>query len=42
MSPTDGELELMSVPRGFNFLYYAVRPWRLLATRGSRHASQNP
>jgi hypothetical protein len=42
MSPTDGELELMSVPRGFNFLYYAVRPWRLLATRSSRHASQNP
>ena len=41
MSPTDGELELMSVPRGFNFLYYALRPWRLLATRGSRHASQN-
>jgi hypothetical protein len=41
MSPTDGELELMSVPRGFNFLYYALRPWRLLATRRSRHASQN-
>jgi len=42
MSPTDGELALMSVPRGFNFLYYALRPWRLLATRSSRHASQNP
>lgn len=41
ISPTDGELELMSVPRGFNFLYYALRPWRLLATRGSRQASQN-
>ena len=41
MSPTDGELELMSVPRGFNFLYYALRPWRLLAARSSRHAKQN-
>jgi Uncharacterised nucleotidyltransferase len=41
MSPTDGELELMSVPRGFNFLYYGLRPWRLLATRRSRQASQN-
>ena len=41
ISPTDGELELISVPRGFNFLYYALRPWRLLATRGSRQASQN-
>jgi Uncharacterised nucleotidyltransferase len=41
MSPTDGELELMSVPRPFNFLYYALRPWRLAARR-SRHASQNP
>jgi hypothetical protein len=42
MSPTDGELAMMSVPRGFNFLYYALRPWRLLAARSSRHASQNP
>jgi hypothetical protein len=42
MSPTEGELELMSVPRGFSFLYYAMRPWRLLATRGARHARQNP
>jgi hypothetical protein len=42
MSPTDGELEMMSVPRGFNFLYYGLRPWRLLATRASRQASQNP
>ena len=42
MSPTDGELEMMSLPRGFNFLYYGLRPWRLLATRSSRQASQNP
>ena len=38
ISPTDGELELMSVPRGFNFVYYGLRPWRLLSTRKSRHA----
>jgi putative nucleotidyltransferase-like protein len=41
MSPTDGELEMMSVPAGFNFLYYALRPWRLLSTRGSWQAGQN-
>lgn len=41
MSPTDGELEMMSVPRGLNFLYYGLRPWRLLAARSSRHAGQN-